>query len=122
MKFKNLSNGTMIIIFDKNEVDEICKSNQMNLNLQDSENLEIEKDDPFKSLREKTVSFIKDLHKKYGNNEINVKSDYVKDARRKYFITDIETSLRTLVQRNVCKINYTQNGKMRRMFSIKFNL
>jgi len=122
MKIQNLSNGTMIIIFDKNEVDEICKSNQMNLNLQDSANLEIEKDDPFKSLREKTVSFIKDLHKKYGNNEINVKSDYVKDARRKYFITDIETSLRTLVQRDVCKINYTQNGKMRRMFSIKFNL
>lgn len=122
MKIQNLSNGTMIIIFDKNEVDEICKSNQMNLNLQDSGNLEIEKDDPFKSLREKTVFFIKDLHKKYGNNEINVKSDYVKDARRKYFITDIETSLRTLVQRNVCKINYTQNGKMRRMFSIKFNL
>jgi murein L,D-transpeptidase YafK len=122
MKIQNLSNGTMIIIFDKNEVDEICKSNQMNLNLQESENLEIEKDDPFKSLREKTVSFIKDLHKKYGNNEINVKSDYVKDARRKYFITDIETSLRTLVQRNVCKINYTQNGKRRRMFSIKFNL
>lgn len=117
MKIENQENGKMIIIFDKNEVEQIY-SYTKTFDLFSEE----EKDDPFKSLREKTVSFIKDLHKKYGNNEINVKSDYVKDARRKYFITDIETSLRTLVQRNVCKINYTQNGKMRRMFSIKFNL
>lgn len=121
MKIQNLSNGTMIIVFDKNEVEEII-SNQMHRNLLIEENSMIQKEDPFKSLREKTISFIKDLHKKYGNNEINVKSDYVKDARRKYFITDIETSLRTLVQRNACKINYTQHGKMRKMISIKFNL
>ena len=115
MKLTILQNGNIIIEFQKSEIQEIAECKQLEL-------ISIEKeDDPFKFLRNKTKDFIKDVYKKYGNKEFNVKDNFITEMRRKHFITDFDKSLKTLKNRNMCNINYADGNQRRRMTTIKFN-
>ena len=116
MKLTTLQNGNILIEFNKTEIESI--KNWKQLPLIES----YEQHNPFKCLRKNTIEFVKDLHKRYGNNEFDVKSQYVVEMRRKHYITDFDKTLNTLVKRNKCNIRWNEReGKRRKMQSIQFN-
>jgi hypothetical protein len=70
-----------------------------------------------KGLRDNTKSLVLTLIKKYGNNKIQRNSNYLKNLLWDYRVTDLAQLLKTLEERNFCKIEYIAGSNRIEHFS-----
>ena len=70
-----------------------------------------------KGLRDNTKSLVLTLVKKYGNNKIQRNSNYLKNLIWDYRVTDLAQLLKTLEERNFCKIEYIAGSNRIEHFS-----
>lgn len=111
MKINHLNNGDIVIVFSKNEIEQI--KNETNT-----------KDDSlFNFLGNKLKPFAEALYKQYGLKEFKLSDKKFKELRQKHFVVSIGAFLKQLQDKDILNIVYKNtdgNVLRKRIKSINF--
>jgi hypothetical protein len=110
MKINKLQNGDMVIVFTKNEIEQI------------NAEIKIDHTERFKCLHEKSRKFVESLYNYYGTKEFKLNDKKALEFRQKFFITDASQLMRQLKERNIVDLQYKngENVHRKRISSINF--